>query len=130
AGRPGCVLAVAIGYGLAADFHRKGTSAFTGLVGKKVASELCTVVDDGTLPYRRGSLNVDDEGNPTHETVLIEKGVLQGCLQDRLSAQLMKTPVTGNGRRQSYDHIPMPRMTNTFMMSGDSDPQDIIRSLR
>src|SRR5215467_13656485 len=129
-GWPGILLHEAIGHGLEADFNRKGTSAFAGLVGQKVASELCTVVDNGTIPFRRGSLNIDDEGNPTHETILIEKGVLQGYLQDKLSAKLMKTPVTGNGRRQSYDHIPMPRMTNTFMMAGESDPQDIIKSVR
>jgi TldD protein len=129
-GWPGILLHEAIGHGLEADFNRKKTSAFAGLVGQKVASELCTVVDDGTIPFRRGSLNIDDEGNPTHETVLIEKGVLQGYLQDRLSAQLMKSPVTGNGRRQSYDHIPMPRMTNTFMMSGESAPEDIIKSVK
>src|SRR5207237_6293018 len=96
----------------------------------KVGSELCTVVDDGTIPFRRGSLNMDDEGNPTHQTVLIEKGVLKGYLQDRLSSNLMKLPLTGNGRRQSYDHIPMPRMTNTFMMSGESAPEDIIKSVK
>jgi TldD protein len=129
-GWPGILLHEAIGHGLEADFNRKKTSAFTGLVGQKVASELCTVVDDGTIPFRRGSLNVDDEGNPTHETVLIEKGILQGYLQDRLSADLMKSPLTGNGRRQSYDHIPMPRMTNTFMMAGESAPEDIIRSVK
>src|SRR5207244_1360331 len=129
AGWPGILLHEAIGHGLEADFNRKKTSAFTGLVGKKVASELCTVVDDGTIPFRRGSLNMDDEGNPTHETVLIEKGVLQGYLQDRLSSKFMSAPLTGNGRRQSYDHIPMPRMTNTFMMSGESAPEDIIKSV-
>jgi TldD protein len=129
-GWPGILLHEAIGHGLEADFNRKGTSAFSGLVGKKVASELCTVVDDGTLPYRRGSLNVDDEGNPTHETVLIEKGVLQGYLQDRLSSKLMKAAPSGNGRRQSYEHIPMPRMTNTFMLAGESAPEDIIKSVR
>jgi len=129
-GWPGILLHEAIGHGLEADFNRKKTSAFAGLVGQKVASELCTVVDDGTIPFRRGSLNMDDEGNPTHQTVLIEKGVLQGYLQDRLSARLMKSSVTGNGRRQSYDHIPMPRMTNTFMMSGDSAPEDIIKSVK
>jgi len=128
-GWPGILLHEAIGHGLEADFNRKGTSAFSGLVGKKVASELCTVVDDGTLPYRRGSLNVDDEGNPTHETVLIEKGVLQGYLQDRLSSKLMKAAPSGNGRRQSYEHIPMPRMTNTFMLAGESAPEDIIKSV-
>jgi TldD protein len=129
-GWPGILLHEAIGHGLEADFNRKKTSAFAGLVGQKVASELCTVVDDGTIPFRRGSLNIDDEGNPTHETVLIEKGVLQGYLQDRLSSKLMNVPLTGNGRRQSYDHIPLPRMTNTFMMSGDSAPEDIIKSVR
>jgi TldD protein len=129
-GWPGILLHEAIGHGLEADFNRKGTSAFAGLVGQKVASELCTVVDDGTIPFRRGSLNVDDEGNPTHQTVLIEKGMLRGYLQDKLSSGLMKAPVTGNGRRQSYDHIPLPRMTNTFMMAGESEPQDIIRSVR
>jgi TldD protein len=129
-GWPGILLHEAIGHGLEADFNRKKTSAFAGLVGQKVASELCTVVDDGTIPFRRGSLNVDDEGNPTKETVLIEKGVLQGYLQDRLSAKLMNAPLTGNGRRQGYDHIPMPRMTNTFMMSGQSTPDEIIRSVK
>src|SRR5438034_5119175 len=128
-GWPGILLHEAIGHGLEADFNRKKTSAFAGLVGQKVGSELCTVVDDGTIPFRRGSLNMDDEGNPTHQTVLIEKGVLQGYLQDRLSSKLMKAPLTGNGRRQSYDHIPLPRMTNTFMMSGDSAPEDIIKSV-
>ena len=129
-GWPGILLHEAIGHGLEADFNRKKTSAFAGLVGQKVASELCTVVDDGTIPFRRGSLNVDDEGNPTNQTVLIEKGILQGYLQDRLSAKLMKSDLTGNGRRQSYDHIPLPRMTNTFMMAGESDPEDIIRSVK
>jgi TldD protein len=129
-GWPGILLHEAIGHGLEADFNRKKTSAFTGLVGQKVASELCTVVDDGTIPFRRGSLNMDDEGNATHQTVLIENGVLQGYLQDRLSAKLMNSPVTGNGRRQSYDHIPMPRMTNTFMMSGKDTPEDIIKSVK
>ena len=128
-GWPGILLHEAIGHGLEADFNRKKTSAFTGLIGQKVGSELCTVIDDGTIPFRRGSLNVDDEGNRTHQTVLIERGVLQGYLQDRLSSRLMKAPLTGNGRRQGYDHIPMPRMTNTFMMSGESSPEDIIRSV-
>jgi TldD protein len=129
-GWPGILLHEAIGHGLEADFNRKKTSAFSGLVGQKVASELCTVLDDGTIPFRRGSLNVDDEGNPTHQTVLIEKGILQGYLQDRLSSKLMGVPLTGNGRRQSYDHIPMPRMTNTFMLSGQSPPDEIIRSVK
>ena len=129
-GWPGILLHEAIGHGLEADFNRKKTSAFAGLVGQKVASELCTVIDDGTLPFRRGSLNMDDEGNPTRKTVLIEKGVLQGYLQDRLSSGLMKAPLTGNGRRQSYTHIPMPRMTNTFMMAGESVPADIIKTVK
>src|SRR5205809_2223151 len=129
-GWPGILLHEAIGHGLEADFNRKGTSAFSGLLGQKVGSELCTVVDDGTIPFRRGSLNVDDEGNPTRETALIEKGILQGYLQDRLSSKLMKSSLTGNGRRQGYDHIPMPRMTNTFMMSGQSTPEEIIRSVK
>jgi TldD protein len=128
-GWPGILLHEAIGHGLEADFNRKKTSAFSGLVGQKVASDLCTVVDDGTIPFRRGSLNVDDEGNPTHQTILIEKGILHGYLQDRLSSKLMSLPLTGNGRRQSYDHIPLPRMTNTFMMAGDSAPEDIIKSV-
>ena len=128
-GWPGILLHEAIGHGLEADFNRKKTSAFAGLIAQKVASELCTVIDDGTIPFRRGTLNVDDEGNPTHKTVLIEKGILQGYLQDRLSAKLMDAAPTGNGRRQSYDHIPMPRMTNTFMMAGDSAPEDIIKSV-
>ena len=129
-GWPGILLHEAIGHGLEADFNRKKTSAFAGLLGQKVASELCTVVDDGTLPFRRGSLNVDDEGNPTQQTVLIENGILQGYLQDRLSSKLMGASLTGNGRRQGYDHIPMPRMTNTFMMAGQSTPDEIIRSVK
>jgi TldD protein len=129
-GWPGILLHEAIGHGLEADFNRKKTSAFSGLVGKRVASEICTVVDDGTIPFRRGSLNVDDEGNPTRQTVLIEKGVLQGYLHDHLSAKLTRSSVTGNGRREGYDHIPMPRMTNTFMMAGDSTPEEIIRSVK
>jgi TldD protein len=129
-GWPGILLHEAIGHGLEADFNRKKTSAFSGLVGQKVASELCTVVDDGTIPFRRGSLNVDDEGNPTRQTVLIENGILQGYLQDRLSAKLMGAELTGNGRRQGYDHIPLPRMTNTFMMAGQSTPDEIIRSVK
>jgi TldD protein len=129
-GWPGILLHEAIGHGLEADFNRKKTSAFSGLVGQKVASELCTVVDDGTIPFRRGSLNVDDEGNPTHNTVLIEKGVLQGYLQDQLSSKLMGASPTGNGRRQGYDQIPLPRMTNTFMMAGESTPEEIIRSVK
>src|SRR5213595_1698361 len=129
-GWPGVLLHEAVGHGLEADFNRKQTSAFAGLVGKRVASEKCTVVDNGTMPWRRGSLNVDDEGAPTQETVLIEKGILKGYLSDKLSARLMGISDTGNGRRESYEHIPMPRMTNTYMLEGEDDPQDIIRSVR
>jgi TldD protein len=129
-GWPGILLHEAIGHGLEADFNRKGISAFSGRIGQRVASEICTVVDDGTVPNRRGSLNVDDEGAPTHQTVLIENGILRGYIQDKLSADVMKTERTGNGRRQSYEHIPMPRMTNTYMLAGKDDPQDIIRSVK
>jgi TldD protein len=129
-GWPGILLHEAIGHGLEGDFNRKKTSAFTDRIGEKVGSELCTVIDDGTIPSRRGSINVDDEGTPTHRTVLIEKGVLKGYLQDRLNASLMHMPVTGNGRRESYAHIPMPRMTNTFMLAGETEPEDIIRSVK
>lgn len=129
-GWPGILLHEAIGHGLEADFNRKKVSAFTDRIGQKVASELCTVVDDGTIPFRRGSLNLDDEGTPTHRTVLIERGILRGYLQDRLNAALMKVPLTGNGRRESYAHIPMPRMTNTFMLAGETPPEDIIRSVK
>jgi TldD protein len=128
-GWPGVLLHEAVGHGLEADFNRKGTSAFSNRIGEKVASELCTVVDDGTMAARRGSLNVDDEGNPTQRNVLIENGVLRGYLQDRLSARLMKAPLTGSGRRESYHHIPMPRMTNTFMLAGTDEPEDIIRGV-
>jgi TldD protein len=129
-GWPGILLHEAIGHGLEADFNRKGTSAFTGLVGRRVASERCTVVDNGTLPGRRGSLNLDDEGAPTQCTTLIENGILKGYLQDHLSARLTRAAATGNGRRQSYAHMPMPRMTNTYMLAGDDDPQDIVRSVK
>ncbi len=129
-GWPGILLHEAIGHGLEGDFNRKKTSAFSDRLGQRVASELCTVVDDGTIPSRRGSINVDDEGTPTHRNVLIEKGFLKGYLQDRLNASLMKMPLTGNGRRESYAHIPMPRMTNTFMVAGESAPQDIINSVK
>jgi TldD protein len=129
-GWPGILLHEAIGHGLEGDFNRKKTSAFSGRIGQRVASELCTVVDDGTIPSRRGSINVDDEGTRTNRTVLIEKGVLEGYLQDRLNASLMKMPLTGNGRRESYAHIPMPRMTNTFMLAGESEPSDILRSVK
>ena len=128
-GWPGILLHEAIGHGLEGDFNRKGTSAFSGRMGQKVASDLVTVVDDGTIANRRGSLNVDDEGTPTGRTVLIENGVLLGYMQDRLNARLMKTAPTGNGRRESYAHPPMPRMTNTFMLAGQDDPADIIRSV-
>jgi TldD protein len=129
-GWPGILLHEAIGHGLEADFNRKGTSAFAGLIGKRVASDKCTVVDNGTLPSRRGSINVDDEGSPTQNTVLIEKGILKGYLSDKLSSKLMGMPDTGNGRRESYEHIPMPRMTNTYMLPGDESPEDIIRSVK
>ena len=129
-GWPGVLLHEAVGHGLEADFNRKGVSAFSGRIGQKVASELCTVVDDGTIDGRRGSLNVDDEGNPTQRNVLIENGILRGYLQDTLSSRILGTPVTGSGRRESYASLPMPRMTNTFMLAGDSDPQDVIRSVK
>jgi len=128
-GWPGILLHEAVGHGLAADFNRKGVSAFSGRMGQKVASELCTVIDDGTIGGRRGSLNVDDEGHATRRNVLIENGILRGYLQDKLSSTLLNTESTGSGRRESYAHIPMPRMTNTFMLAGESDPPDIIRSV-
>jgi TldD protein len=129
-GWPGILLHEAIGHGLEGDFNRKGVSAFANRIGQKVASELCTVVDDGTIANRRGSLNVDDEGTPTSRTVLIEKGILRGYLQDRMNARLMKMTPTGNGRRESFAHSPMPRMTNTFMLNGESTPEDIIKSVK
>jgi TldD protein len=128
-GWPGVLLHEAIGHGLEGDFNRKRVSAFTDRLGTRVASELCTVVDDGTLASRRGSLNVDDEGTPTQRNVLIERGVLRGYLQDRLNARLMGMPPTGNGRRESFAHLPMPRMTNTFMLAGEDAPEDVIRSV-
>ena len=128
-GWPGILLHEAVGHGLEADFNRKGTSAFSGRVGQQVASPLCTVVDDGTIRNRRGSLNLDDEGSVTQRNVLIENGILRGYLQDKLSSRIMGSPQTGSGRRESYAHIPMPRMTNTFLMPGESDPEDIIRSV-
>ncbi len=128
-GWPGILLHEAVGHGLEADFNRKKTSAFSDRIGQQVASELCTVIDDGTIHSRRGSLNVDDEGNTTQRNVLIEKGVLRGYLQDKLSSRLLRTTSTGSGRRESYQHIPMPRMTNTFMLAGESDPADIVRSV-
>jgi TldD protein len=129
-GWPGILLHEAIGHGLEADFNRKKTSAFSNLIGKRVASDVCTIVDDGTLPFRRGSLNVDDEGTQTSRTVLIERGILRGYLTDRHNATLMGIPLTGNGRRESFQCVPLPRMTNTFMLAGESDPQDIIRSVK
>src|SRR5205807_1727018 len=129
-GWPGVLLHEAVGHGLEADFNRKKTSAFAGLIGQQVASSKVTVVDNGTMPSRRGSLNVDDEGSPTQETVLIENGILKGYLSDKLSARLMGIADTGNGRRESYEHIPMPRMTNTYMLPGDDNPEDIIRSVK
>ncbi len=129
-GWPGILLHEAIGHGLEGDFNRKGTSAFAGLVGQRVASPGVTVVDDGTIAGRRGSLNVDDEGTPTRRNVLIEDGVLKGYLQDRLNARLMGAEPTGNGRRESYAHLPMPRMTNTFMLAGEDDPEEIIRGVK
>lgn len=128
-GWPGILLHEAVGHGLEADFNRKQVSAFSGRIGQQVASPLCTVVDDGSIASRRGSLNVDDEGHPTARNVLIENGVLRGYLQDRLSSRLMGAPPTGSGRRESYAHIPLPRMTNTFMLAGGSDPEEIVRSV-
>ncbi|MGZ8245885.1 metalloprotease TldD [Methylomagnum sp.] len=129
-GWPGILLHEAIGHGLEGDFNRKGTSAFSGRVGERVASPLCTVVDDGTLPHRRGSLTIDDEGTPTACTTLIENGILKGYMQDKLNARLMGVAPTGNGRRESYQHLPMPRMTNTYMLPGQHDPEEIIRSVK
>ncbi len=128
-GWPGILLHEAIGHGLEGDFNRKGTSAFSGRVGERVASDLCTVVDDGTLERRRGSLNIDDEGTPTSRTVLIENGVLKCYMQDKLNARLMGVEPTGNGRRESFAHLPMPRMTNTYMLPGPHDPAEIIASV-
>jgi len=129
-GWPGILLHEAVGHGLEGDFNRKGLSAFSGRIGEQVASPLCTVVDDGSLPGRRGSLTVDDEGTPTGETVLIEKGILRGYMQDRFNARLMGVAPTGNGRRESYAHLPMPRMTNTYLLGGDHDPEEILRSVK
>ena len=128
-GWPGILLHEAIGHGLEGDFNRKGTSAFSGKMGSKVASTQITVVDDGTIPNRRGSLNIDDEGNPTSKTTLIENGILVGYMQDEMNAHLMNQKVTGNGRRESYAHLPMPRMTNTFMLNGKYEPDEIIKSV-
>ena len=128
-GWPGILLHEAVGHGLEGDFNRKGTSAFSGKLGQKVASELCTIVDDGTLPSRRGSLAVDDEGTPGSYNVLVEDGILRGYMQDKLNARLMGVAPTGNGRRESFAHMPMPRMTNTYMLAGPHDPDDIITSV-
>jgi TldD protein len=128
-GWPGILLHEAVGHGLEGDFNRKGVSAFSGRIGEKVASSLCTIVDDGTLPNRRGSLAVDDEGTPGQYNVLVENGVLRGYMQDRLNARLSGVAPTGNGRRESFAHIPMPRMTNTYMLAGPHDPEEIIRSV-
>jgi TldD protein len=129
-GWPGVLLHEAIGHGFEGDFNRKGTSAFAGRLGDKIASDLCTVVDDGTLPNRRGSLSIDDEGVPGECTVLVEDGVLKGYMQDKLNARLMGMRSTGNGRRESFAHLPMPRMTNTYMRPGRSDPGEIIASVQ
>jgi TldD protein len=130
AGWPGILLHEAIGHGLEGDFNRKGSSAFSGRIGERVAATGVTVVDDGTIANRRGSLNIDDEGNPTQCTTLIENGILKGYMQDTLNARLMGVPVTGNARRESFAHIPMPRMTNTYMLNGDKDPKEIIASVK
>jgi TldD protein len=129
-GWPGILLHEAVGHGLEGDFNRKGSSTFSGRVGQRVASKGVTVVDDGTLPGRRGSLSIDDEGNPTQRTVLIEDGILKGYMQDTMNARLMGVAPTGNGRRESFAHIPLPRMTNTCMLAGDKHPEEIIRSVK
>jgi TldD protein len=129
-GWPGILLHEAIGHGLEGDFNRKGSSAFSGRVGQRVAAKGVTVLDDGTLPDRRGSLNVDDEGHATQRTVLIEDGILMGYLQDTMNARLMKVRPTGNGRRESYAHLPMPRMTNTYMLAGDKSKEEIVASMK
>ncbi|MEW5011788.1 MAG: metalloprotease TldD, partial [Cycloclasticus sp.] len=129
-GWPGILLHEAIGHGLEGDFNRKGSSAFSGMIGEKVASSLCTVVDDGTLEHRRGSLSIDDEGVPGQNTTLIENGILKGYMQDKMNARLMGTQSTGNGRRESYAHLPLPRMTNTYMLPGKSNPEDILASVK
>lgn len=130
AGWPGVLLHEAVGHGLEGDFNRKGSSAFSGMLGEKVAADGITVVDDGSIAHRRGSLNMDDEGNLTQRTVLVENGILKGYMQDIMNARLMNMTVTGNARRESFAHLPMPRMTNTFMLGGDKDPQEIIASVK
>jgi TldD protein len=129
-GWPGILLHEAVGHGLEGDFNRKGSSAFSGRVGERVAAKGVTVVDDGTIADRRGSLNIDDEGNPTQRTVLIEDGILRGYLQDTMNARLMGVPITGNARRESFAHLPIPRMTNTMMMNGDKTREEIIASVK
>ena len=129
-GWPGVLFHEAVGHGLEGDFNRKGSSAFSGRIGQRVAAKGVTVLDDGTIADRRGSLNVDDEGHPTQKNVLIEDGILKGYIQDAMNARLMKVKPTGNGRRESYAHIPMPRMTNTYMLGGDKDPKEIVASIK
>ncbi|RLP53612.1 MAG: metalloprotease TldD [Ketobacter sp.] len=129
-GWPGVLLHEAVGHGLEGDFNRRGTSNYSGRIGSQVASPLCSIVDDGTLPDLRGSLTIDDEGTPTGTTMLVEKGILKGYLQDKLNARLMGAELTGNGRRESYAHLPMPRMTNTYLLAGQDDPADIIKSVK
>jgi TldD protein len=129
-GWPGILLHEAIGHGLEGDFNRKGSSAFSGRIGQRVAARGVTVLDDGTIPDRRGSLNVDDEGNTSQRNVLIEDGILKGYIQDSLNARLMKSAPTGNGRRESYAHIPMPRMTNTYMLAGTRAPEEILAGMK
>jgi TldD protein len=128
-GWPGVLLHEAVGHGLEGDFNRKGSSAFSGKIGEKVAADNCTVVDDGTMENRRGSLNIDDEGTASENTVLIENGILKAYMQDKMNAKLMNTRSTGNGRRESFAHLPMPRMTNTYMLPGQHDPEEIIQSV-
>lgn len=129
-GWPGVLLHEAVGHGLEGDFNRKGISAYSGRMGQQVASRLCTIVDNGMLPNRRGSLNIDDEGIPTQNNVLIEKGILKNYMMDKRNGRLMGVPSTGNGRRESYSHVPMPRMTNTYMLAGESDPSEILASVK
>ena len=129
-GWPGVLLHEAVGHGLEGDFNRKGTSVYAGRIGERVAAPGVTIVDDGTLPGRRGSLNIDDEGTPTRCTTLIEDGILRGYLQDTLNARLMGVAPTGNGRRESFAHLPMPRMTNTYMLAGNYDPAEIVASVK
>ena len=129
-GWPGVLLHEAVGHGLEGDFNRKGSSAFSGRIGQRVAAKGVTVLDDGTIPDRRGSLNVDDEGHATQRNVLIEDGILKGYIQDAMNARLMRVKPTGNARRESYAHIPMPRMTNTYMLGGDTDPREIVASIK